>query len=164
MNKAFLSIGTNKGSRGSNIKLILNYLLNNSIEIINKSSIYETEPLEYRNQPYFYNIVLEIEAKYKCNELFLILKNIEHNMGRNFYDSRNYPRIIDIDILTYNDQIINNDLYNIPHSRLHERRFVLIPWMEISSSFVVPKYNLKVSSLLNNTNDSSRIRKLDNKY
>ena len=82
-------------------KNVISYLLKNKIKIIKKSSVYETEPLEYKKQRKFYNIVIEIEFSYSSTELFLILKNIENLMGRNFYNPRNYPRIIDIDILTY---------------------------------------------------------------
>ena len=106
-------------------------------------------------------MIIEINSKYDCNKLFIKLKNIEHEMGRDFYISRNSPRIIDIDILTFNNEIIKNGMIKIPHKSLHLRRFVLEPWNEISSEFYVPGYNLNVSELLNSTKDISIIRKLD---
>ena len=82
-------------------------------------------------------------------------------MGRNFYVPRNYPRIIDIDILTFNDDLINNNMFRIPHTKLSKRKFVLIPWNEISSNYEVPELNKNISILLNDVKDLSIIRKLD---
>ena len=104
----------------------------------------------------------KINTKLDCKQLFLTLKNIEHKMGRNFYSPRNFPRIIDIDILTFNNDIIKNSMYTIPHKSLHKRKFVLKPWNEIAPKFNVPGYDSNVSMLLNDTKDISLICKLDN--
>ena len=85
-------------------------------------------------------------------------------MGRNFYKPRNSPRVIDVDILTYNNAIINNNMFTIPHIELHNRKFVLAPWSEISSDYIVPNLNQNINKLLNDTQDVSIICKLDNKY
>ena len=161
MNKCYLSIGTNEGLKINNIKHLFEKLKFESFSITNKSSVYETEPVLNAAQPKYYNMVLEVESEYNYNKLFIKLKNIEHDMGRDFYTARNSPRIIDIDILTFNNEIINNEMINIPHRSLHLRRFVLEPWSEISPEFNVPLHNLNVSMLLNNTKDMSIIRKLD---
>ena len=82
-------------------------------------------------------------------------------MGRNFTSPKHHPRIIDIDILTFQNNIIHNNKLCIPHPELHKRKFVLYPWNEISKQFIVPGYNKDVSTLLNNVKDSSKICKLN---
>tara|TARA_Y100000590_G_C15669240_1_gene995672 strand:- start:621 stop:1115 length:495 start_codon:yes stop_codon:yes gene_type:complete len=164
MNKAYLSIGTNKGSRLKNIKSLIKMLLSDNIIIKNKSSIFKTEPLGFKKQNNFYNIVIEVQFDFECDTLFKNLKNIENTMGRDFYEPRNFPRIIDIDILTFNDSIITNNMYTIPHIALHKRKFVLVPWNEICPKYIVPKLNESIKMLLNNTKDSSIICKLNSKY
>ena len=161
MNECFLSIGTNKGSKINNIKDLIEKLKFESFNILDRSSIYETEPLLKAPQPKYYNMVLKITSKYDCNKLFIKLKNIEHDMGRDFYTDRYSPRIIDIDILTFNNNIISNEMIKVPHGSLHLRKFVLEPWNEISPEFNVPDHNLNVSELLNISKDISIIRKLD---
>ena len=161
VNDCFLSIGTNKGSKISNIKDLIKKLEFESFDIADRSSIYETEALLKTDQPKYYNMVLKINSKYDCNKLFIKLKNIEHDMGRDFYSDRYSPRIIDIDILTFNNKIISNEMIQVPHGSLHLRRFVLEPWHEISPEFNVPNHNLNVSELLNISKDISIIRKLD---
>ena len=111
MNKCYLSIGTNKGSKINNIKHLFENLKFESFKITNKSSVYETEPLLNPNQPKYYNMVLEVNSKYDYNKLFIKLKNIEHDMGRDFYTDRNSPRIIDIDILTFNNETTTNQCF-----------------------------------------------------
>ena len=103
-----------------------------------------------------------MQFNFNCKTLFLKIKNIEHEMGRNFYVPRNYPRIIDIDILTFNDETINNNMFRVPHTKLSKRKFVLIPWNEISSNYEVPELNKNISILLNDVKDLSIIRKLKN--
>ena len=161
MNKSFLSIGSNLGDKKKNIKKVISYLLKDNINIINQSSIYESEPIASKKQNNFYNFVIEVDFTFNCKTLFLKVKNIEHIMGRNFYVPRNSPRIIDIDILTFNNEIISNDMYTIPHKELNNRKFVLIPWNDISSDYIVPKLNKKISTLLNDVKDLSIIRKLN---
>ena len=161
MNSSFLSIGTNLGDRENNIRKVISFIQKDNIKIISKSSIYETEPIGYKKQNYYYNSVFEVQFKFNCKTLFLKIKNIEHEMGRNFYVPRNYPRIIDIDILTFNDDLINNNMFRIPHTKLSKRKFVLMPWNEISSNYEVPELNKNISILLNDVKDLSIIRKLD---
>ena len=104
---------------------------------------------------------MHISTTMNVNNLFNALKLIEQRMGRNFTSPKNHPRIIDIDILTFQNIIIHNDKICIPHPELHKRKFVLCPWYEISKQFIVPGYNKDVSTLLNNVKDSSKICKLN---
>jgi len=94
-------------------------------------------------------------------DFFKVTKEIEFEMGRKLDSRKNYPRIIDIDILTFSDTIINNINLELPHPRLHERKFVLIPWNEIDSSYIIPSFDKPVSSLLKNVKDISKVRKLN---
>ena len=161
MNDAYLSIGSNIYNRSNNINKCLDLLQQHKLTIIDTSSIYKTEPHGYKNQKYFYNIVVHIKTLADIYKLFNITKEIEMKMGRNIKQPRNYPRIIDIDILTYSDKIIESKHLTIPHPRLHNRKFVLIPWCEINSEFCIPKYNKSVSILLKNVKDASKVCKLN---
>ena len=82
-------------------------------------------------------------------------------MGRKQSEPRNASRIIDIDILTFTDKIINSDTLILPHPRLHSRKFVLIPWSEIGNDFIVPSHNKSVNTLLKNVKDFSKVCKLN---
>ena len=160
-NSVYLSIGSNLGISLDNINKSIDLLnQNNKINFIKKSPIYVTEPLYYKNQNKFLNIVVEVTTKFQLYDFFEICKNIETKMGRKNNSEKNRSRIIDIDILTFNNDILNSDLLLIPHPLIHERKFVLVPWSEISANYVVPKYNLDVLTLLKNTKDSTKICKL----
>jgi len=161
MNKSFLSIGTNVGNKFENIQNAIFFIKNNEIKIIKISSIYRSEPIGYKKQSDFYNVVVKISTQMNVIDLFKTLKNIEKRMGRNFALPRSYPRVIDIDILTFGRNIIKNKILTIPHLKLHKRKFVLLPWHEISKKFIVPQYNKDVSTLLNDVKDSSKICKLN---
>ena len=161
MNDAYLSIGSNVNNRSNNIKMCLDLLHEHDLSIIDISSIYETEPIGYKKQKYFYNIVAHIKTLTDIYNLFNITREIEIKMGRNIKQTKNYPRIIDIDILTYANKIIESKDLTIPHPRLHNRKFVLIPWCEINSEFYIPKYNKSVSTLLKNVKDVSKVCKLN---
>ena len=161
MNDSYLSIGSNLFDRFENITLCIKKIKLNNFQIIKKSSIYETEPIGNIDQNFFYNIVLHIQTTYGLIDFFKVTKEIEFEMGRKLDSRKNYPRIIDIDILTFSDTIINNINLELPHPRLHERKFVLIPWNEIDSSYIIPSFDKPVSSLLKNVKDISKVRKLN---
>ena len=95
------------------------------------------------------------------HDFFLVTKDIEKKIGRKSNEHKNYPRIIDIDILTFSKIIINSDKLTIPHPKLHKRRFVLLPWCEISNNYQVPGYNKSVFDLLKNVKDVSKVCKLN---
>ena len=81
-------------------------------------------------------------------------------MGRSIVKERNSPRIIDVDLLTFSDTIVNSKVLTLPHPRLHKRKFVLEPWNELSPKFIVPGHKKSVSDLLNDVKDVSKVRKL----
>ena len=160
-NKVYLSIGSNIESRIKNIQDSIQYLQFDNNKILEISSYYDSEPLYYKKQRNFINIVVLLETKLNVDDLLLFTKNIEINMGRDLNQNKNHERIIDIDILTFNDQEIYNNNLIVPHPRICERKFVLLPWNEISPKFLLTTLNKNINSLLNCTKDNSKVIKLN---
>ncbi|MFH1533587.1 MAG: 2-amino-4-hydroxy-6-hydroxymethyldihydropteridine diphosphokinase [Nitrospirota bacterium] len=132
-NKVFIGIGTNIGDKGQNIENAL-IEIGKIATIKKKSSIHETKPVGYENQGDFFNMAIEIETDLSPIDLIIKLQEIEHKMGR-VRDIKNGPRIIDLDILTYGNEIINEPNLTIPHPRMFERDFVMKPLKEITNDF-----------------------------
>tara|TARA_Y100001970_G_C14224221_1_gene854557 strand:+ start:60 stop:554 length:495 start_codon:yes stop_codon:yes gene_type:complete len=142
----YFSLGSNVGDRKSHIEHALKHL--DSILNINAiSSIYETSPQGYKDQSNFYNLVCSTNNMIDIYELLEICKNIEIHCGRtpNFI---NGPRILDIDIISYGDQLLEDKDLIIPHPRMHLRLFVLIPLVEINPNWVHPKLKIPIKKLL----------------
>jgi len=148
---AYLSLGSNLGNRNSNINKAKILLIYYGIKIIKCSKTYETESWPNKKLPKYLNIVIKIYTSKPPFELFKILKIIEKKLGRKM-SKRNSPRICDIDILDYDQKLINRNLNNfnltIPHPRLHLRNFVLIPLFDIVKNWKHPKLNVDISRLL----------------
>ena len=153
-----LALGSNLGDRFENLQQALKEI-SERVSIIKTSSVYETPPWGYSDQPEFYNQVLSGITSLNPVELLTFVKNIENNMGRvnNF---QNGPRLIDIDILLFGEQIIDSEKLVIPHPRMLERGFVLLPLAEIEPDLIIPGTNKKVLELLQNV-DKTGIRKLE---
>jgi len=167
MNNIFLSIGSNLGDRKQSLHQSVSILssLDDTL-IILESSIYETEPLHNTNQAYFFNKVIEIQTKLNPYELLEKVKSIETIMGRDLNNSHNSPRIIDIDVLVFNDLIINSDKLILPHPRICERRFVLEPWSEIAPTYKIVNKKLTIKQLYNeclkNKINNQKVRLVNN--
>lgn len=146
LNTAYLSLG-------SNIENRLNYL-NNAIELlklrqieVNKiSSVYETSAWGYENQNSFLNIAVEIKTPLQANSLLEVILQTEKEMGRK-REKKWAERIIDIDIVLFNEAIIDESYLIVPHPEMHNRKFVLIPLMEINSQIVHPLFKKNISEL-----------------
>ena len=165
MIEAFLSIGTNKGDRFENIqKCIQNFKINSSINCISFSRIYETAPMYNINQKSFLNLVIKIETILKPVDLLKEIKKNESDMGREFTELNNQPRIIDIDILSYSTIVFNNKELVIPHPKILERAFVLKPWTDIAPDYKLPEINKTISELISNLDINSNIIKLYYKH
>ena len=156
---SFLSIGSNIKDKFLNIERSLN-CLTEKVQLLKVSSIYVTEPMYYKEQADFLNMVVKISTSLNIVELLNFCKNIESNMGRKLTQYKNRERIIDVDILTYNDIIYSDKKVTIPHPKIHERKFVLIPWCEISPNYFLINYKKNITTLLNNTKDNSKVVKL----
>ena len=128
---AYISIGSNLGDREENCKQALRLLQANGILIKKQSRMYETEPWGIKDQPKFINMAIETETDKKPEELLRVLKEIEKEIGRT-ETTKWGPRIIDLDILFYDDLILKIPGIEIPHPLLHEREFVLKPLCEIT--------------------------------
>ncbi|NWF98975.1 MAG: 2-amino-4-hydroxy-6-hydroxymethyldihydropteridine diphosphokinase [Nitrospirae bacterium] len=147
MSTVYLGIGSNLGDRVDNCKRAIELLKEEGIIIQKESSIYETEPWGVKEQPIFVNMVIEAETVMEPFDLLRVLKNIEKKMGRKetFHWG---PRIIDLDILLYDNMVINNEKLNIPHKNMHERYFVLKPLSEIAGDIRHPVLQLNIKELL----------------
>ena len=144
--RIFLSLGSNLGDRESNLEKALSSL-SPHVNVVNQSSIYETEPWGFLDQPNFLNQVLEGETNLSPLELIDYVKGIEKEIGRK--PGRRFgPRLVDIDILFYGDQIISEDGLSIPHKRMTERAFVLIPLYEIAPDLVFPGSSQMIKDLV----------------
>ena len=112
------------------------------------------------NQNDFINCVIDIKTSLKSLALLEYIQSIEKKMGRNRFNERNQPRKIDIDILTYNDEIINTESLKIPHSGIHDRKFVLIPLFELKGNISIAGYSKKIEDLIKDLDENSdKIRK-----
>lgn len=141
----YMSLGSNIGDRESNLRKAVNLINTNPfINIIKVSSIYETEPMYVKDQNNFYNIVLKAEVDGRVNpfEMLGYLKGIEFSFGRR-KDKKYGPRIMDIDLLYYGEIFIVTDFLTIPHPKIEERKFVLVPLSEIAPEFIIRGENIK---------------------
>jgi 2-amino-4-hydroxy-6-hydroxymethyldihydropteridine diphosphokinase len=131
LNIAFLSLGSNLGDREALLNEALNRLETEGVHVVRRSSIHETEPQDYLDQPRFLNMAIEVETDLTPRELLAAIQKIETEMGRQRTIPKG-PRTIDIDILFYANQVIATPALEIPHPRLTERNFVLDPLQEIA--------------------------------
>ena len=142
---SYLGLGSNIGDREINLLKALS-LISQESRLIKTSSIYETKPIGYEKQSYFLNMVCQISTKLKPVDLLQSIKQIENKLGRK-PSFRNAPRIIDIDILFYDNKIMNINNLVIPHPRLVERAFVLIPLAEITPKLIHPELGKSIAEL-----------------
>lgn len=161
MNKhvVYLSLGTNLGNRLENLKHALGSL-KEFCQVVSTSSVYETDPWGFEDQPIFYNQVVRIETGLEPLPLLRAIKNIELEMGR--IPSFKYgPRLIDIDILMYDKLMITSVELTIPHPQIKSRAFVLSPLVEIAPDLIIPGEKVDVETL-NRVAGASGIRKVEN--
>ncbi|MBI5417078.1 2-amino-4-hydroxy-6-hydroxymethyldihydropteridine diphosphokinase [Candidatus Poribacteria bacterium] len=157
----YLGLGSNLGDRLDNIKQSVSILSDSDkIKILKLSSFFETEPVGYLDQPWFLNCVIKIRTNFSPQELLVFLKNIEKQLKRE-KKIRFGPRTIDMDILLYGNEILNSKDLIIPHPRLHERKFVLMPLNELAGNVIHPVYRKKIAALLKNMTDKSVVRSID---
>lgn len=134
MNDVYLSIGTNIGDRKRNLQEAVKMLTEvEDIQVIRVSSIYETAPVGYVDQDAFLNIAVYVQTDKTPDEMLASCQQIENDLGR-VRVIRWGPRIIDLDILLYNNENIESEHLNVPHARMYERAFVLVPLMEIAQA------------------------------
>lgn len=159
MNVTYLCLGGNIGDRELALKLALSKITEKIGDITSQSNIYETEAWGVENQQAYLNQCIEVKTPLSSSELIESLLFIEKDLGRKRTISETYePRTIDIDILFYNDAIINEQNLIVPHPRLHLRKFVLIPLNEIAPNYLHPLLNKPIFNLLSECNDTSDVK------
>jgi 2-amino-4-hydroxy-6-hydroxymethyldihydropteridine diphosphokinase len=135
--RAYVGLGSNLGDRGESLRRAVD-LLRERIEVSAVSSFRETEPWGYADQPAFLNAAVEVETQLRPRELLDVLLDVERVLGRTREGPRYGPRTIDIDLLLYGDEVVDEPGLTVPHPRLHERRFALEPLAELDPELVVP--------------------------
>ncbi len=147
VNMVYIGIGSNLGNKFENIEKAKYLLVLNKINIIKTSRYYETLSWPDPYQPKFLNIVAQIKTSYTPKKLLEIFKLIEKKLGRKKTFKKNLPRKCDIDIISYENQIHKGDI-DIPHAKMHERNFVLIPLFELNKNWVHPKLKINIKNLI----------------
>ena len=147
MATAYIGIGSNLGNRHENCLRAIELLQRKQVIATKLSSLYETEPWGMKDQPRFINMAIQIETSLEPSELLTVLKEIEKEIGRE-KSSKWEPRTIDLDILLFDDIILNEDNLTIPHPLMHERDFVLRPLCEIAPDIHHPLLKLSICELM----------------
>ena len=161
MSTVYLGLGSNIGNPQDNIDTAIKHI-SQFAEVVQISSMYTTEPVGYADQDWFVNCCIELNTDISAEKLFSHLQRIEQGMGR-VKKILNGPRIIDIDVLLWNDQTIQTDQLVVPHPRMHERAFVLEPLSEIAPNLVHPTLKKSMTQLFDELEDRHQIKKVENK-
>jgi 2-amino-4-hydroxy-6-hydroxymethyldihydropteridine diphosphokinase len=159
MPTVYLSLGSNLGDREANLRAAMAALPPAGVRIKQVSSLYETEPVDYLDQPWFLNCVLEAETELPPQALLHVLHFIESQLGSKKEFSKG-PRKIDMDILLYGGETIDTPDLQIPHPRMLLRRFVLAPLAEIAPNLQHPSWRTTAAELLAQSSDKSQVRSL----
>jgi 2-amino-4-hydroxy-6-hydroxymethyldihydropteridine diphosphokinase len=145
VSRAFLGLGSNLGDRLSNLQRAVELLGERGVRAVRSSRVYETDPVGGPAQPDYLNAVVQVETQLEPRGLLEACLAVERGMGR-VRAERWGPRVVDIDILTYDDLVVDETDLEIPHPRMHERGFVLIPLLELDADPSLPG-GRKVASL-----------------
>jgi 2-amino-4-hydroxy-6-hydroxymethyldihydropteridine diphosphokinase len=156
----YLSLGSNVGERESNLRAAIEALPAVGVRVTRVSAFYETEPVDYLKQAWFLNCVVEGETEKAAVQLLRSLREIETRMGSKKLVAKG-PRLIDMDILLYGQETIETPELQVPHPRMHLRRFVLVPLAEIAAEVMHPTLVATASELLAKTPDRSVVRRFE---
>ncbi len=145
---AYISIGSNIGDGTRNCdRGIAAVAAADGIELLERSKLFLTEPVDYLDQPWFTNAMIKIRTSLEPLELLDVLKQIEREAGRKPHTVRFGPRVLDLDILFYEDMVLDSDVLVLPHPRMHKRHFVLRPFCDIDPTVEHPVYKKNIQEL-----------------
>ena len=155
---SYVGLGSNLGSRAAYLLLAVRGMLDAGLDVIRLSNVYETEAVENENQPSFLNMVAELRGSTlpSPEQVMARLLRIEYSLGRK-REIHKGPRTIDLDLLICKDARVETEFLTLPHPRLHNRRFVLVPLNELVPTLVHPTFGKSIGELLANTNDKSSV-------
>jgi 2-amino-4-hydroxy-6-hydroxymethyldihydropteridine diphosphokinase len=158
---SFIGIGSNLGKPVENCQEAVEKIAAvPGIRLLRRSSLYRTEPEGPQDQPWFINAVVEIRTTLTPRQLFEVLQEIERRMGR-VEGIKWGPRIIDLDLLIYGQEVVQEEQLVIPHPELHRRRFVLAPLCELASYWIHPAFGVSVRGLTDRLTDTARVELYD---
>jgi len=162
LKRVYLSLGSNVGDGAEQLRRALAMLPGAGVQVTRVSSFYKTQPVDFTPQPWFVNCVAEADTDLLPLGLLRRLKGIERALGRRPVGVVKGPRAIDIDILLYGDAVVQSAELTVPHPRLEQRRFVLVPLSEIAPEVRHPVTQLTVREMLAQTNDRHQVKKMMN--
>ena len=154
----YLSLGSNLGDRAAQIARAVEALVAAGVKVTRQSALYATEPVGFSAQGWFLNCVLEAETELMPRQLLRVLQEVERSLGRRRMVPRG-PRTMDIDILLYGASAVRMADLEVPHPRMAERRFVLVPLAELSPTLRHPTLHKTMLELLAETRDRSQVRR-----
>ncbi len=160
MNTIFLLLGGNLGDKGTTLQNAMKLISEQIGEVEKTSSVYETKAWGVKNQPDFYNQVVQLKTKLAPLAALMAIQSVEIQLGRT-KRQKWHARIIDIDILYYGNQFIGTDVLRVPHSQMHNRNFALYPLNEIAPDFIHPILKKTTTQLLEECKDNLPVKKLE---
>ena len=158
--RAYISLGSNLGDRAAYLLLGVRGMMDAGLPVKRLSNVYESEPVGTFAQPYFLNMVAEVEGENmpEPEPMMSRLLRIEYALGRKRETAKG-PRVIDLDLVLYGDRVNNSELLVLPHPRLHLRRFVLQPLAELAPDLIHPALKQTIGKLLETSNDQSAVHR-----
>ncbi len=154
MCRVYLLLGSNIGNRKETLSKACKLIAQNIGVILSSSGVYESAAWGFKSNNHFLNQVLLIETEYSPQHLLSEILNIENILGRVGRSKHYESRVIDIDILLYDNKIVEDINLKIPHPRLHQRNFALVPLVEIAGEFIHPVFNKTIKEILEECNDN----------
>lgn len=147
------------GTPQENIQKALSLMPENGLSVVSASSIWKSAPVPMSDQPWYHNAVCEVETDLDAHDVLKSIARIEDMAGR-VRRERNAARVLDLDLLVYNDDVIEDDILSVPHPRMHERAFVLLPLQEIASNWMHPTIKQPIDYLVKQLPNDQKIERI----